>query len=369
MAENKALTGATVYTGDEIIAGKAVLIEEDIITAVTEPHKVPDGFESIDCSGSIISAGFIDLQIAGAAGQLFSSNPSSDALKTICSAILNTGTTSFLLVLPTNSQKVYIEAMDAIRSSPHPALLGLHMEGPFINPDKRGAHLREFIRKPNIGELHSMLMYGRGIIKMVTLAPEVCFPEFIQALTDQGIVVCAGHSNATFSEALSGFEWGIRATTHLFNAMSPFHHRDPGLPGATYQTEGIMASIVADGIHVDFNTISVSKKVMKERLYLISDAVVENRAGAYQHVRQKDRFTLPDGTLSGSDLTMMKAVKNCVDHAGIPLEEALRMANLYPARLMGLNDRGAVRPGLKADLVVFDRNFKISLVLKNGSPV
>ncbi len=263
MAENKALTGATVYTGDEIIAGKTVLIKDDTITDIAAIDKVPDGFEAVDCSGSIISAGFIDLQIAGAAGYLFSSDPAPGALQEISSAILSSGTTGFLIVLPTNSMEVYMKAMDTIKYNPHPALLGLHLEGPFISSDRRGAHIREYIRKPNIKDLHGLLMQGKGIIKMVTLAPEACFPEFIQVLNDQGIVVCAGHSNATFSEALSGFAWGIRATTHLFNAMSPFHHRDPGLPGATFQTEGIMSSIVADGIHVDFNTISVSKKVME----------------------------------------------------------------------------------------------------------
>jgi N-acetylglucosamine-6-phosphate deacetylase len=204
---------------------------------------------------------------------------------------------------------------------------------------------------------------------MVTVAPEVCFPEFITLLNDHGIVVCAGHSNATFSEAVAGFGWGIRATTHLFNAMSSFHHRDPGLPGATFQTDGVMSSIVADGVHVDFNAISVAKKVMNERLYLISDAVEENSDGEYQHVKRNDRYTLPDGTLSGSALTMMKAVKNVVEKAGIALDEALRMASLYPAKLMGLSACGRIAPGFKADLVVFDKNFNIEIAIKNGKEI
>lgn len=201
---------------------------------------------------------------------------------------------------------------------------------------------------------------------MMTLAPEMCNSEIINLLIENGVVVCAGHSNATFSEAAAGFKWGVSSVTHLFNAMSQFHHRDPGLPGAAFQTENIYASIIADGIHVDYNAISVAKKLMKDRLFLVSDAVEENTFGAYLHVRQKDRFTLPDGTLSGSALTMLKAVGNCVEYAGISLDEALRMASLYPARVMKINDRGMIKPGYKADLVVFNKNFELKVVFSNG---
>jgi N-acetylglucosamine-6-phosphate deacetylase len=366
MAENKALTGATVFTGDEIITGKTLLIKDGIITGLVNNELVPEGSDLTDCKGMVISPGFIDLQIAGAGGYLFSSDPTPKALKVITESIVSTGTTGFLIVLPTNSPEVYSEAIKTIKSNPSPAVLGLHLEGPYISQQKRGAHVAEFIREPDLEQLEKLLSEGEGVIKMVTVAPEVCFPEFISMLNDRGIIVCAGHSNATFSEASEGFSQGIRATTHLFNAMSAFHHRDPGLPGATFQTENIMASIVADGIHVDYNTISIAKKLMKERLYLISDAVEENRSGAYRHQREGERFTLPDGTLSGSALTMMKAVKNCVENVGIPLDEALRMASLYPARLINLTDRGRIAPGLKADLVVFDNFFDVKHVFRNG---
>jgi len=180
------------------------------------------------------------------------------------------------------------------------------------------------------------------------------------------VVVAAGHSNATFNEAVQGYKWGISTTTHLFNAMSQMHHRDPGLPGAAFQTERAYASIIADGLHVNYNIVSIAKKLMKARLFLISDAVEQNLQGAYQHVRKADRFTLPDGTLSGSLLTMLKAVKNCVEHVGISLDEALQMASSYPAKVIGLLDKGRIEPGYKADLVIFDKNFNVKSVCIEG---
>jgi N-acetylglucosamine-6-phosphate deacetylase len=179
------------------------------------------------------------------------------------------------------------------------------------------------------------------------------------------VTVAAGHSNATFREATDGFAWGIATATHLFNAMSPLHHRDPGLPGAVFSSDKACASIIADGIHVDFTVLTMAKKIMKERLFLISDAVEENDHGAYQHVRQHDRYTLPDGTLSGSRLTMHTAVKNCVTHAGISSEEALRMASFYPAQLIKATDRGVIAPGARADLIVMNNDLELKGIFFN----
>lgn len=141
--------------------------------------------------------------------------------------------------------------------------------------------------------------------------------------------------------------------------MSQISHHDPGLPGATFETENVYARIVADGIHVDYHILSIAKKLMKEKLFLVTDAVEENQHEAYLHVRQKDHFTLPDGTLSGSMLTMLKAVRNCVEHDRIPLDEALRMASTYPAQLINAKDIGKIEPGFKANLVVFTYHYHV----------
>jgi N-acetylglucosamine-6-phosphate deacetylase len=363
----KALTNGVIYTGDQIITGKSLLIKGDTIDSVIRKDSVPADTEIIDCNGHFIAPGFIDLQIAGAGGYLFSSNLNGKSLNIIADSILRSGTTGFLIVLPTNSPEVYRAAIKTVRENNHPALLGLHLEGPFINLSRRGAHAPEYIRKPERKAIEELLKDNGDVVKMVTVAPELCTREIIEQISDYGIVVCAGHSNATFDESVNGFSWGIKAVTHLFNAMSPLHHRDTGLPGAAIQSENIFASIVADGIHVDFGMVSITKKLMKERLYLVSDAVEESTEAAVHHVRQADRFTLPDGTLSGSALTMMNAVKNCVEKIDIPPDEALRMASTYPAKLMRLAENGQIKPGFLADLVVFDNSFDVIKVISKGS--
>ena len=200
----------------------------------------------------------------------------------------------------------------------------------------------------------------------MTLAPEVTSPDVIKLLLDKGIIIAAGHSNASFEEAVKGFKNGISMTTHLFNAMSPLHHRDTGLPGATFQTNNVYASIIADGIHVDYETVSIAKKIMGERLFLITDAVEENLSGSYVHVKSEDRFTLPDGTLSGSRLTLLQAVKNCMQHAGISLEEAIRMATVYPAKVTETKDKGSLHAGSFADFIILDENMNLEEVYLNG---
>lgn len=367
---SKTLINARIFTGAEKLTGKALLIENSTIKAIIDPAFIPEESEIIDCHGDYVSAGLIDLQIAGSGGYLLSANPSAEALTGMTESIVKSGTTGFLIVLPTNTFETYRKVVRILKENPNPAVLGLHLEGPYINPVRRGAHLEALIRKPQINEIQELFAEAEGVIKMVTVAPEVCDDRFIRFLTDNGIVVAAGHSNATYDEALTGFNSGIKTVTHLYNAMTPIHHRDPGLPGAVFESPNICASIIADGIHVHYGVVSITRKIMKERLFLVSDAVEENIDGIYpDHKRQKDRFTLPDGTLSGSLLTMMKAVKNCVDKIQIPVEEALRMASFYPARLMGISDRGMIAPGNKADLVVFDNDFEIKQVFVEGRRV
>jgi len=311
-------------------------------------------------------AGFIDLQIAGGGGYLFSSNPNPEALAKITESILETGTTGFLLALPTNTGEVYREAFSTVAGYSHPAVMGLHMEGPFISHSRRGAHAPELIKQATAENASALLKEASGTIRMMTVAPEACPPEVIRMLTEHGVIVAAGHSNATCDEATAGFKAGIATTTHLFNAMSPLHHRSPGLPGAAFLSDTACASIIADGIHVDYMMVAIAKRIMRERLFLVSDAVEVNDRGAYRHVRQEDRFTLPDGTLSGAKLTMLDAVRNCIGYASIEKFEAIRMATLYPARLIGERDRGIIAPGARADLVITDDELRLKGVCVNG---
>jgi N-acetylglucosamine-6-phosphate deacetylase len=361
-----AFINAIFFTGTEVVKDRVLLIEDNFIAGFVDPASVPAGVQQIDCRGHLVTAGLIDLQIAGSGGYLFSGSPTAEALGVITGSIVRTGTTGFLLAMPTNTMEVYHNAFRAVRENPHPALLGLHLEGPFISLAKRGAHARELIKVPSVEAVRELLNEAGGVITMMTVAPEVCTPEIISLLKDHGITVAAGHSNATFREATSGFDMGIETATHLFNAMSPIHHRDPGLPGAVFNSDTARASIIADGIHVDFTMLAIVKKIMRERLFLVSDAVEENDRGAYQHVMQPDRYTLPDGTLSGARLTMLDAVRNCVSHAGIDLYEAIRMASLYPAQLIGAVDRGVIAAGARADLIITDSDLVLKGLFFNG---
>ena len=357
---------AVFFTGTELVENKVLITAGDRIAGFADSDAMQDGVIRVDCGGQLVIPGLIDLQIAGGGGYLFSSNPTPEALDIISESIVATGTTGFLLALPTNAPGVYRAAFRTARDSTNPALLGLHMEGPFISHARRGAHAPELIQKPTKENVAALLEEAGGTIRMMTVAPEVCTPEIIAMLRENGIAVAAGHSNASFREASQGFQMGIETTTHLFNAMSPLHHRDPGLPGAAFISESAYASIIADGIHVAYGMVAIAKKVMKERLFLVSDAVEENDRGAYMHVKQKDRYTLPDGTLSGAKLTMLDAVRNCMLHAGMDKFEAIRMATVYPSRLIRAADRGIITPGSRADLLIVDSEMRLKGICFNG---
>jgi N-acetylglucosamine-6-phosphate deacetylase len=365
-----ALIAREIFTGREIETGKAVLIKEGTIVDIVDRKAIPAGYRVRELSGHMLAPAFIDLQIYGGNGRLFSAELTTDALEATYEYCLQGGCTQFLITLATNSIEKFIRAMDVAReyrSNGGKGLLGVHLEGPYINPGKKGAHLEKFIKKPTIAEIETLLKKGADVFRMMTLAPEQCDRECIELLLRQGIVVSAGHSNATYEEATDGFYQGIPAATHLFNAMSPLQGRQPGMVGAIYDHNDVRSSVVCDGIHVDFASVRISKKILGERLYFITDAVAEVHYGEYVHVFRGDRYTLPDGTLSGSALTMLQAVRNGVEKAGIPLPEALRMASLYPAQLIGLQGRlGCICPGASADLILLDEQLNLLEVFAEG---
>jgi len=362
----KAYTNARVFTGTEFTA-PAVLTDKHRIVGLVAPAAIPAAAEIVDLNHQILAPAFIDIQIYGGNGKLFSDQLSVEAIQATYDHCLAGGATQFYITLATNSMDVFYKGIDTVRQywqQGGRGMPGLHLEGPYINPMKRGAHIEKYIRKPTVAEVKALLEYGRDVIKIITLAPEQCDDEVIQLLLSNDIIVSAGHSNATCKQATAAFDKGIKAATHLFNAMSPLQHREPGLVGAIYNHPEVMCSIVPDGIHVDFVALRISKKIMQERLFIITDAVTATNGGDYPHVFNADRYNLPDGTLSGSALSMIKAVKNLVTEAGISLEEALRMASWYPAQVVGLDKRyGKIEKGYAADFVVFNENFEIIKVL------
>ena len=197
--------------------------------------------------------------------------------------------------------------------------------------------------------------YGKGVIRIITLATEQCDKEIIDRILLDDIIISAGHSNATYEQSKVGFANGITAVTHLYNAMSPLQHRQPGLVGAAMNDAKVMASIIPDGYHVDYAAIRIAKKAMGERLFAITDAVTETTEGQYPHQLAGDKYEAAN-ILSGSALTMTKALQNLVNHVGIDLGEALRMCSLYPAQVIkSSNFLGRIAPGYNADVVILNK--------------
>lgn len=363
----KAYTNARVFNGGQFLQQVAVLTGNHTVTGIVAEGAIPAGYEIIDLQQQFLAPAFIDIQIYGGNGKLFSEEQSVAAIQSCYEYCLGGGASQFYITLATNSMEIFYKGIDAVRrywQQGGKGMPGLHLEGPYLNPLKKGAHIEKYIRKPVLEEVKALLAYGKDVIKIMTIAPEQCSDDIIQLLQDSGIIVSAGHSNADYQQAMAAFDKGIPTATHLFNAMSPLQHRAPGLVGAVYNHPTAKSSVVPDGIHVDFAALRISKKIMGERLFIITDAVTEASGGGYPHVFKSDRYTMPDGTLSGSALTMMKGVANFVNEVGTPLEEALRMASLYPAQVMRLDKKyGRIEKGFAAEFVLFDEAFKVKQVI------
>lgn len=366
-----AYTNARIYTGQSIEVGKAVLVTDGIIDDLVSEHAIPVHFSIKDLGGKQLAPAFIDLQIYGGNGRLYSQEISIEALEATYACCISGGCSHFMITMATNTIDKFLTGIDVARQYQQQGgkgLLGIHLEGPYMNPKKRGAHLPDCIKVPTVQEVQLLLDRGKGVFKMITLAPEQCDPAIIRLLIDNGIIVSAGHTNATHQQAVAGFELGIPTATHLFNAMSPFQHREPGMVGAIFNHPTVMSSIVCDGIHVDYAAVKVAHTIMQERLFFITDAVTETTTGEYQHLFKGDHYTLPDGTLSGSALTMMQCVKNGVEKVEIPLETALRMASTWPAGLLAGKKMGLIAQGYQANMVVFDEALTVLDVITHTSP-
>lgn len=377
-----ALVNGRIYSGHEVLDNHAVVVASGRIARVCPRESLPADMEQRDMAGANIAPGFIDLQLNGCGGVQF--NDSLDALsietlETMQRANEKSGCTSFLPTLITSSDalmKRAIETMRAYLQKHQHQALGLHLEGPWLSTAKKGTHDPALIRLPDAAMVQ-YLCDNADVITKVTLAPENAGSDVIRQLTDAGIIVSAGHSNATYEEAKAGFSAGVRFATHLYNAMPTFAGREPGLIGALFDSPDVYCGIIADGLHVHYANVRNAKRIKGDKLVLVTDATAPAGADisefifAGKTIYYRDGLCVDEnGTLSGSALTMIEAVQNSVEHAGIALDEALRMASLYPARAMGVERQlGSIEAGKIANLTVFTRDFKIIKTFVNGDDV
>ncbi|MEO6638604.1 MAG: N-acetylglucosamine-6-phosphate deacetylase [Ginsengibacter sp.] len=350
-----------IFTGKDWLENRAVICENGTVKDIVPFENLPPVFQE-EKVVDILAPAFIDVQIYGARSKLFSMYPTAETLSIMNEHCVAGGTSLFLPTISTNTIEVIKKGIDAINEywkMNGRGIFGLHVEGPWINKIKRGAHLEHLIHAPEIDEVKSLLEYGKGVVKIITLAPEVCSDEVIDLIKSYGVIISAGHSNATYTEAMQAFDKGINIATHLFNAMTPLHHREPGFAAAVMLHPSVMVSLVPDGLHVNFTMVKLAKKLMGQRLFMITDAVTETTEGPYQHTLNVDKYET-NGILSGSALTMAMGVKNCVENCDIPLDESLRMASQYPAMVLGVEDSmGKIEKGFAENFVALNKNLEV----------
>ncbi|WP_347332211.1 N-acetylglucosamine-6-phosphate deacetylase [Marinimicrobium locisalis] len=366
----QALINAEVFTGEQWHEGLAVLVEGDRIRALVALEQIPGEAERIDLTGTRLVPGLVDTQVNGGGGVLFNDAPTVETLERIGQAHARYGTTGFLPTLISDDLAVVERAIDAVRQAmtqKTPGVLGIHLEGPFLNPQRKGVHDDQKFRRltPNAVELLASLETG---FTLVTLAPERTTPEMIRQLTERGVMVAAGHTAADYDQTRAALAAGVRSFTHLFNAMTPMTSREPGVVGAALEDENSWCGLIVDGHHVHATTLKVAIAAKaRGKMILVTDAMPTVGAEDKQFTlkgevirAQNGRCATAEGTLAGSDLDMLAAVRNSVSQLKLPLGEALRMASLYPAQMLGLeHELGRLAPGYRASLVAVDEKLNL----------
>lgn len=371
-----ALVNGRVLTDDGLRTGVAVLVEDARIGAIVrdDDPRLRDA-DAHDLRGHALLPGFIDAQVNGGGGVLFNNAPTVEAIRRIGAAHRHFGTTGFLPTLISDDVDVMRAAIAAVREAIAqgvPGVLGIHLEGPYLAPARKGTHDAGKFRVPDADEVALATSLDNGVT-LVTLAPEQVGTGTIVALVARGAVVAAGHTAGTYAQLRAGLDAGVRGFTHLYNAMSPLESREPGAVGAALEDRESWCGLIVDGVHVHPASLRVAIAAKpRGRTFLVTDAMPPVGAdrfadGRPDYVLYGETITVRDGVLrnaagalAGSVLDMATAVRNCVDLLGLPLDEAARMASTYPAAFLGLErTHGRIAAGYRADLVVLDRECNV----------
>jgi len=383
MSDLQAIVGAPIFDGQDWHENAALLIEFGFVSGIVSRGDIPSHAERVELDGGMIVPGFIDLQVNGGGGALFNNDPSLAAIRTICNAHAQFGTTALLPTLITDTVEVNVAAIAAGIAAHErrvPGFLGLHLEGPHLSLARKGTHDPALIRPMDDADLARLLNAAGKLPNLLcTLAVESATPRQIAALAGAGAVVSLGHSDATYDAAKAAFAAGATMATHLFNAMSQLGNREPGLVGAVLDSPEVYAGLIADGIHVHPAGIAAALRAKEGpgRIFLVTDAMSQTGTDLTtftlngRTITRADRaLRLADGTLAGADLDMIDAVNYMIDIIGLAPEEAFRMAALYPAEAMGLSEtHGHLRRAAQASFVHLSSARQVQSTWINGEKV
>jgi N-acetylglucosamine-6-phosphate deacetylase len=378
-----AIIGAEIFDGEIRHRNSALIFVDGIITDVVTASDVPEDCDVIRLNGGLLAPGFIDLQVNGGGGVLLNEQPDIAGIRQICSAHAQFGTTAMLPTLITDRPDITSKAIEAgieAHRQSVPGFLGLHLEGPHLSLEKKGAHDPELIRRMTEDDL-AQLLYAKNNLPylMTTVAPESVIDEQISILASAGVIVSLGHTGASFARANSAIDAGARCVTHLYNAMSPLTHKEPGVVGAALMHGDVYTGLIADGFHVDPAAMAIALAAKKKpgQIFLVTDAMstigtdIKSFNLNGRKIRRKGgRLLLEDGTLAGADLDMASAVRFMHQIIGTDADEALRMASWYPAQCIGAFEQyGHLKPGAMANFIHFQNDLEIKQVWKNGEKI
>lgn len=374
------IAGATIFTGDNFVERHAVVIEGEAIIDLLPESAVEPHMDIVQLDGGILAPGFIDLQVNGGGGVFFTRDTTVPALKTMLEAHRKTGTTSMLPTLISDTSAVHQSGVKAVADAIAAGLkgvLGIHLEGPFFNPTRRGAHHEEYIRQIETADLQ-WLTQAHPFKVILTLAPEAVAAGQIKTLVDAGVVVCAGHTDAHYEEVVRAVAEGLSGFTHLYNAMRPATGREPGVVGAALESADAWCGIIIDQHHVHAAMARIAYAAKpRGKMYLVTDAMstlgaTEKSFQLYDEIitEKNGRLVNAEGRLAGSAIGMMDAVRLNTQWVGVELAESLRMAALYPAQFMQCDHYlGRIQNGYRADLVHFTDEFCVTRTWVAGAAV
>jgi N-acetylglucosamine-6-phosphate deacetylase len=375
-----ALAGAEIFDGETWHADSALIVDGDVIKSITALSNLPDDNRRVELRGGKLVPGFIDVQVNGGGGVLLNDGPNIDAIRTICDAHFAFGTTALLPTLITDTPQITAAAIAAGKAAAQEKVagfIGLHLEGPHLSLTHKGTHDPKLIRPMDDADLLAIIEAAQELpVLLTTVAPETVSTEKIRAMVDAGVIVSLGHSGASYEVALAAKDAGATMVTHLFNAMSQLGHRSPGVVGAVLESGELSAGLIADGFHVDKASMAIALRAKQgpAKIFLVTDAmstigtdISSFTLNGRRITRAGGRLTLDDGTLAGADLDMISAVRFVHRELGLSLDEALRMASLYPAESIRIDHHyGRLAPGYIANIVHLDEKLDVNHVWIGG---